>query len=98
MAISVISLIILGETLFDSNQKNDARMWMLAIPVSIFLILESILDALTTWNTKDEKKIIFYSLQNGMKTVWVIGHIVATFVYCACLFYWLWIFENNDKT
>jgi hypothetical protein len=33
-----------------------------------------------------------------MKKVWVIGHIIATFVYCACLFYWLWIFENNDKT
>ncbi len=62
MAISVISLIILGETLFDSNQANDARLWMLAIPMSIFLTMEAILDALATWNTRDEKKIIFYSL------------------------------------
>ena len=33
-----------------------------------------------------------------MKKVWVIGHIVANFVYCGCLFYWLWIIENNEKT
>ncbi len=28
----------------------------------VFLIMEAILDALATWNTRDEKKIIFYSL------------------------------------
>lgn len=62
MAISIISLIILGETLFDSIKTNDARMWMLAIPVSVFLIMEAILDAIGTWFTLDDKKIIFYSL------------------------------------
>jgi hypothetical protein len=62
MSISVIALIVLGETLFDSIQTNDARMWMIAIPVSIFLICESILDAIATWYTYDERKIIFYSL------------------------------------
>ena len=62
MSISIITLIILGETLFDSIQINDAKMWMIAIPVSVFLICEAILDVITTWYTYDEKKIIYYCL------------------------------------
>ena len=39
---------------------------------------------------------MFYCLDNPLKPVWVGGNIVATVVYCLCLFYWMWIKDNND--
>jgi hypothetical protein len=37
MAISVIVSIYLGDTLFDSDPHNNVPLWLLAIPISIFL-------------------------------------------------------------
>ncbi len=37
MAVSVIVSIYLGNTLFDSDPHNNVPLWLLAIPISIFL-------------------------------------------------------------
>ena len=37
-ASAVIILIMLGESLFDKSISNDAPVWLLAIPISMFLI------------------------------------------------------------
>lgn len=37
-AVSVILLIVLGESLFDKSRTNDAPVWLLSIPISMFLI------------------------------------------------------------
>ena len=37
-ALSVILLIVLGESLFDKSSSNDAPVWLLSIPISMFLV------------------------------------------------------------
>lgn len=46
MACSVIIMIVLGESLFDKSIKNDAPVWLLAIPISMFLISQAMLDVI----------------------------------------------------
>jgi uncharacterized membrane protein YcaP (DUF421 family) len=46
MASSVIMLIVLGESLFDKSSKNDAPVWLMAIPISIFIISQAALDVI----------------------------------------------------
>lgn len=58
------------------------------------------LNAQFVFKTKDLKTRIFYSLNNPLKKIWVLGNCFATVIYCLCLFRWLWIIEynKNNKT
>ena len=46
MCLSVIVLTIIGESHFDVSQNNDAPIWLMAIPISAFLIGQALMDAL----------------------------------------------------
>ena len=92
MGISVIFLALVCESHFDRNRQNDAPLWLLSIPLSIFLVCQALLDWFFLKNNKDDlQKRLFYSLDNPLKKVWVYGNILATVVFCSCLFNWLYI-------
>ena len=93
---AIILLTVIGESHFDIYENNDARIWLLAIPISIILMSQAIMDAVFYYTTTDIKKRIFYCLDNPLKKVWIFGNILATIVYCIFLFYWLWIYSNNE--
>ena len=97
MCLSVIVLTIIGESHFDVSQNNDAPIWLMAIPISAFLIGQALMDALFYYQTTDIKKRVFFCLDNPLKKVWIFGNILATIVYCFFLFYWLWVMSNNEK-
>ena len=44
MGISVIFLAYVCESHFDRNRHNDAPLWLLSIPLSIFLVCQALLD------------------------------------------------------
>ena len=92
MCISVIFLALVCESHFDRNLHNDAPLWLLSIPLSIFLVCQALLDWFFLKNNQDDlQKRLFYSLDNPLKKIWVYGNILATVVFCSCLFNWLYI-------
>ena len=93
---SVILFIIAAESHFDRDLENDAPAWLLGIPISIFMICQTILDAKFVFYTRDVRIRIFHCLDHPLKKVWVFGNIISTVIYCVLLFYWLWIVEYND--
>lgn len=97
MACSILIMIALGESLFDKSKKNDAPVWLLAIPISMFLISQAILDVLFARYTLDPKKRLFNFLDNSSKKLWVGGHLFASIIYSGMLFYWLWIMHSNEN-
>ena len=96
-ASAVIILIVLGESLFDSSATNDAPVWLLAIPISMFLISQALLDVIQVWTTKDVKKRLFNLLDNSQKKCWACGHLMAAVLYSIMLVYWLWVMHNNAQ-
>lgn len=95
-SVSVISLTILGETLFDKSDRNDAPIWLLAIPISILLVCQALLDYFHLQDVRAFKDRMFFCLDNPLKKIWVYGNLAATVVYCVCLVDWLWIIETNE--
>ena len=96
MAATVIALVFLGKRLFDESNENDPPKWLLAIPVSIWIVCLAVLDWSFLTYTTDIKKRVFYNLDTGLKVWWVRGHVGASFIYSGLLFYWLWKMENNE--
>lgn len=73
-------------------------MWLLAIPISVFIVCLAVLDYMFLHNTKDIKKRVFYNLDAGLKVWWVRGHVCASIIYSGLLFYWLWKMEHNEDS
>ena len=96
MSLSVVMFAYLGESHFDRSKNNDAPIWLLGIPITIFILGQSLMDALFYYQTKDIKKRIFYCLDSPLKKVWVFGNVLATIIYSFLLFHWLWIMSNNE--
>ena len=98
MCASVLFLAVAGESHFDETKKNNAPLWLLSIPLTIFLICQALQDLKFLRDNKDRIQIrLFYSLDNPQKKVWVYGNLGATFIFSACLFCWLYILQNNEK-
>ena len=98
MCASVIFLAIVGESHFDQRKKNNAPVWLLSIPLTIFLICQALQDLKFLRENKDRIQIrLFYSLDNPLKKVWVYGNLVATLIFSLCLFWSMWILQNNEK-
>jgi len=97
MALAVIILVFLGNSLFDKSLNNDAPTWLLAIPISMFLITQAFLDVIACFYTQDIKLRLFYFLDNKQKKWWVAGHLLASIIYSVLLFYWLWVMHNNEN-
>lgn len=95
--ITLILLTIIGESHFDKNLENDAPIWMLAVPISIFLTCQAIHDLQFYYQTKSFKLRMFYCLDNPLKKIWVYGNLASTVVYCFCLLYWLCIIHYNEN-
>ena len=92
---AVISFIIMGETLFDRSDRNDAPIWLLAIPITVLLSCQATLDFYHFYNTRSFKTRMFFCLDNPLKKIWVYGNIISTVIYCMCLSYWLLIIHTN---
>jgi hypothetical protein len=93
---AIIMLTVVGETLFDNSKRNDAPIWLLAIPISILLVCQAMLDFYHFCYCDGFKERMFYCLDNPLKKIWVYGNIVATIIYSLCLTYWLWLIEYNE--
>ena len=96
-SLAVIAFIIMGETLIDRSDINDTPIWLLAIPITILLTCQALLDYYHFKNNRSFKKRMFFCLDNPLKKIWVYGNILSTIVYCMCLCYWLWIMHSNEN-
>lgn len=67
----------------------------MAVPITCILVCQAGIDFHELRYEKHKAMRIFYCLDNPLKKAWVYGNIVATAIYCCCLFRWLWIIQNN---
>jgi len=95
IAISFAVLADLAATYFDATEKNDTGLHILAIPISVILIGQAIIDAAFLFGTTDIQTIIFYSLDSRTKTVAIISNLITSLIYCVSLFYWFTLIETN---
>ena len=82
---------------FDRDDKNDVSLWLVAIPLTTIFMCQAAINFKFVYLTTDLKSRIYYSLNNPLKKIWVLGNCFATVIYCICLFRWLWIIENNAQ-
>lgn len=96
MAISALGIAVIAESYFDKDQENDSSLCILALPISLILISQSLMDFQFSYQTKSKKDRVFYNLDDPIKKVMNVSNIGATIIYCICLFRWLWIIETNE--
>ena len=97
MALCVLALVQLGKIVFDDVDQNDPPKWLIAIPISLWIVCLAALDFMFYANTTCVKKRVFYNLDTTLKRWWVGGHCCASIIYSVLLFYWLWRMEVNEN-
>ena len=55
MALSALWIAIIVNSYFDSDLNNDAQLWILAIPISIFLFCQAYIDFHFYFYNQDSK-------------------------------------------
>mmetsp|Transcript_5040 Transcript_5040/g.7576 ORF Transcript_5040/g.7576 Transcript_5040/m.7576 type:complete len:324 (-) Transcript_5040:79-1050(-) len=97
LALASVGIAFICHSYFDSDQHNNVRLELLALPISVILVGQVVLEWATIRSTTDRQKRLFYFLDTTQKMIWFVGNLVSTIIYCICLLRWLWIIETNHR-
>lgn len=97
MALSSLILIGVTSTYLDKEESNNAKLTILAAPISAILIMQALLDYCFLYHTQSLPKRLFYCLDSPWRKFSVHVNCMATAIYCSCLFYWMYQFDYNRE-